>query len=131
MNNKKTAQISKNQEWVIIKSPYDQNFVSDIKQTFEYADRTYFADEKAWGVSRDLENDLRTLAQKYFELEDVESDINTKQSNTPQPPAVAKEVTLEKALDAIYKHIVHDVELMSLFVTFKQKLENKDDSQIF
>lgn len=64
----RTAKISVDNEKLIIETPYDEEFIYDLKQIVPKAKRKYDPDMRYWIVDDlSLEDDISELIRDYFE----------------------------------------------------------------
>ena len=72
-----------------LQTPYDPEFVSDLKSLIPFGERVYNRDRKSWTVDRKHGQLVQSLCQKYFGI-------------TPKLPALAAASTIVGLLEILY-----------------------------
>jgi len=95
---------------IMIRTPYDPEFVSAIKSAFHYADRRWDGDDKVWAVHRAQLPLLRKLLHRFYD--------QVEELGTLDPPMMAAAPCLygdllrhlpNDVLHKVYKTIVMEV----------------------
>jgi hypothetical protein len=64
------AVISQNNEMIALQTPYNRDFVNDLKAEIHYTERQWDATNKYWWVVKAQENKALEIAARYFEIID-------------------------------------------------------------
>lgn len=66
----KQASISKKDEMIALQTPYNQGFVSDLKDAIPYTERRWDRDNRVWLVAEAEADKAIEIAARYFEVVD-------------------------------------------------------------
>lgn len=97
---------SDKESWVRVVAPWNQDFLDELKDTFQPSFRRWDPDAKHWLINDIYLEDIILLCKKYFD--DVETDLTSESSDSNPFIAVLDLIPIQD-LDKIYKTLAFAV----------------------